>query len=119
MKLSDIVKSMKIDVVPRTNGGKWAVGLIVAMFLLFFAGTSLFGVLYQSVPAGNSIAEDIAGRPALAFTMLAGMLCGILAFGFGLFAITRQKERSILTYAASIIGALLILFLLGEFLFPH
>jgi hypothetical protein len=63
--------------------------------------------------------EDIAGRPVLALMMLAGMVSGISAFITGLMAIIRQKEHASLVYAATMIGALLILFLLGEFIFPH
>lgn len=51
--------------------------------------------------------------------MLAGIVSGILAFVTGLIAAIRQKERASLVYVAIIIGALLILFLVGEVLFPH
>ena len=63
--------------------------------------------------------EDIVKRPALSLTMLAGMLVGILAFITGLIAIIKQKERAPLVFVATIIGALLIAFLIGEILFPH
>ena len=89
------------------------------MPVLLFIGQSLLNLLYKSVPAGNTILEDIAERPALALTMLAGMVSGILAFITGLIAIVKQKERALFVYAAIIIGALLIIFLLGEILFPH
>jgi hypothetical protein len=104
---------------PKTALGKWSVGLIVATALSLFVGASLTNVLYQSVPAGNSIMEDIARRPALALAMLAGMAAGISACVTGLYAVIRRKERSILVYAATIIGALLLVFLIGELLFPH
>jgi hypothetical protein len=55
----------------------------------------------------------------LALTMLAGMAAGISAFITGLLAIIRQKDNAILAYVSTIIGALLILFLAGEILFPH
>ena len=104
---------------PKTQLGRWSLGLIVAMPVLFFIGMSFTNLLYESVPAGNSILEDIAGRPALAIMMLAGNVSGISAFITGLTAIIRQKERAPLVFAASVIGALLILFLIGEILFPH
>ena len=93
-------------------------GLIIAMPILFFIGSSLTDSLYQSVPAGGTILKDIIARPALALTMLAGMACGILAFITGLVAIIKQKERAILVYVSTIIGFLLILFLLAH-IFPH
>ena len=104
---------------PKAILGKWSLGLFTAMILLFFIGTSLASFIYQSVPAGNTILEDIALRPALALAMLVGIVSGISAFITGLMAIVRQKERSRLVYATTTLGALLILFLLGEFIFPH
>ena len=107
------------NLMPKTKSGKWSVGLIVAMPLLFIIGTSFTNSLYQSVPAGGTILADIAARPALALTMLAGMVAGISAFVTGLLAIIRQKEYALLVYVSSSIGALLVLFLTGEILFPH
>ena len=103
---------------PMTALGKWSVGLIVAMPILFVVGASFTDSLYPAAPAGNSILEDIVARPALALTMLAGMTAGILAFITGLVAIIK-KERAILVYIACIIGTLLLVFLAGEFISPH
>lgn len=104
---------------PKTLLGKWSIRLIVAMPILFVIGASLTNSLYRNVPAGNSILEDIAGRPALALTMLAGSVSGTAAFVTGIIAIIRQKERSPLVYIATAIGTLLVLFLIGEVVFPH
>jgi len=105
--------------IPKTKPGKWSLGLITAMPTLFFIGASFTNSLYKSVPAGSTILEDIAKRPALALTMLAGMIAGILAFIVGLIAIIKQNERALLVYVATSVGMLLILFLIGEVLFPH
>lgn len=104
---------------PKTRSGRWSLGLIIIMPILFFVGTSLTSFLYQSVPAGNTILEDIANRPALALTMLLAMASGILAFITGLIAIVKQKEEARLVYVAVTLGTLLIIFLLGELIFPH
>jgi Na+/melibiose symporter-like transporter len=106
-------------VTPKTTLGKWSVGLILAMPILFIIGTSFTNSLYQSIPAGETILKDIAARPALALTMLAGMVAGISAFITGLLAILRQKENALLVYVSTVIGALLMLFLTGEIMFPH
>jgi hypothetical protein len=106
-------------IMPKTILGKWSVGLIVAMPIFFIIGTSFTNSLYKSVPAGGTILADIAARPALALTMLAGMVAGISAFITGLLAIIRQKEYALLVYVSCSIGALLVLFLAGEILFPH
>jgi len=110
---------MKVNLTPKTKLGKWSLVLIAAMPILFFFGSSFTDSLYKSIPAGSSIIKDIVGRPALALTMLAGMVAGISAFIVGFIAIIRQKERALLVYVSTSIGMLLILFLIGEVLFPH
>ena len=104
---------------PKTILGKFSIGLIVAMPILFIVGTSFTNSLYKTIPAGGTVLADIAERPALALTMLVGMVAGILAFITGLLAIVRQKENALLVYVSTTIGTLLILFLAGELLFPH
>ena len=99
--------------------GKWSIGLIIAMPILFFVGASFADSIYDSVAGGGTILEDIAARPALALTMLAGMAAGISAFVTGLLGIIRKQERALLVYASTIIGALLILFLAAEVISPH
>lgn len=110
---------MKVNFRPKTPLGKWSFGLILIMPILFFVGSLLASSLYNSETAGNTLMEDLAARPALALAMLMGMASGISAFICGLLSVIRQKERALFVYAAVIIGALLISFLLGEFIFPH
>ena len=110
---------MSISILPKIKLGWWSFGLAAAMPVLFFIGMSLTDLLYGSVPAGGTILKDISVRPALALTMLAGMASGISAFTIGLIAIIRQKERGLLVYGATLIGALLMIFLIGELIFPH
>jgi len=108
-----------IKLLPKTKLGKWSVGLIIAMFSLFFLGMSFFLKVYTSVSAGETILSDIVTRPGLALSMLSGFASGIIAFITGLTAIIKNKERSILVFIATIIGALLILFLTAEITSPH
>ncbi len=113
------MKKLFLRIMPTTTPGKWSLWLIVAMFLLFYLGSSLTYSLYAAVPAGDTILADIAGRPALALSMLAGMLAGVLAFITGLLAIFKHQERALMVYASCSIGGLLFLFLAGEILFPE
>lgn len=110
---------MAKSVIPKTLLGKLSLVLITLMPVLFFVGASFTNSLYSSVPAGNSISEDIAARPALAITMLAGTLSGVTAFIVGLLSIIRKKERSTLVYIATVLGAMLLIVLFGELLAPH
>jgi hypothetical protein len=106
-------------IMPKKAVGKWSLGLVIVMPILFFIGSSMANTLYDSVSSGSTILEDIANRPALALTMLVGMACGISAFITGLIAIIKQKERSILVYISTIVGFGFILFLSAEFISPH
>jgi hypothetical protein len=105
--------------IPGTTPGRWALGLIVAMPLLFITGLSFSSSLYESVPAGQTILADVFARPFLALTMLSGMVAGISAFIIGLLAIVKHKENALLVYVSTVIGGLLTLFLVGEVAFPH
>jgi hypothetical protein len=104
---------------PKTILGKWSLGLILAMFALIALGSSLTNSLYESVSAGGTIFADIISRPALVISMLVGFGAGISSFVIGLVSIIKQKERSLLVYVATIIGAFLTVLLISEFLFPH
>ena len=108
-----------LGITPNTNTGKWSVGLIIAMPILFAIGSAMTNTLYGGVSSGDTILADIATRPALALTMLSGMVAGVAALITGLLAILREKDHALLVYVATLFGALESLFLLGEFLFPH
>lgn len=104
---------------PISNAGKWSLWLIVAMPLFFLLGSLFLNTLYASVSSGDSILKDIALRPALALFMLSGIGAGVLAFFIGLLAIIREKERSIYVFASTLVGSLMVLFVIGEIVFPH
>jgi len=106
-------------IMPGTTLGRWTVGLIVVMPILFVIGSSFSGSLYESISAGPTILADIASRPLLALTMLAGMAAGISGFITGLLAIVKRKENALLVYLSTVIGGLLTLYLVGELVFPH
>ena len=110
---------MKINFMPKTTLGKWSLGLIVVMPILFIVGISFTSSLYKSVSSGNTILEDIVKRPALALTMLAAFVSGILAFIMGGIAVIRQKEKSIFVFISTLIGFFVLLWCFAEILFPH
>ncbi len=101
---------------PKTILGKWSVGLILAMFALFIIGFALTDTLYESVPAGGTILEDIVSRPALAISMLVGFGSGFSALVTGLISIIKQKERAFLVYVSTLVGATFTLYIIAELL---
>lgn len=104
---------------PKTNEGKWSVGLVLAMFVLFVIGSSLPNTLYESVPAGDTILKDISARPVLAISMLIGFGAGISAPITGLMSIIKRGERAILVYGSTLVGAALTIYVIAELMFPH
>jgi hypothetical protein len=70
---------MKVNLIPESNFGRWSVGLIVMMPILFYIGM-LFVDFYNFTPAGKTILKDIVGRPGVALSMLTGFVLGIAAF---------------------------------------
>lgn len=86
------------------------------MPILFALGMHILTSFYESVPSGDTILEDIKGRPLLALTMLLGNLLGILSFVVGLLAIVRKKERSVIVYISTILGGLFTIFVISQIL---
>ena len=106
-------------VMPGNRLGRWSVGLIAVMPFLFVIGLSFSSSLDESVPAGRTLLADIAARPFLTLSMLAGMVAGTAGFITGLLAIVKQKENALLVYVSTAIGGLLTLFLVGLLVFPQ
>jgi len=91
---------------PTTPGGHWSLRLI-GLFVASFALTA------------GLVAAGARGVWLVVFP-------GSLVFGsapaalvVGLMAVFRQHERSVAVVVAILVGALVLLFLLGEFAFPH
>jgi uncharacterized membrane protein HdeD (DUF308 family) len=51
--------------------------------------------------------------------MLLAGTSGVFAFLTGLISVIRNRERSILVFLAMLIGLFVLLFGLGEIIFPH
>lgn len=105
---------MRFTFLPSTVPGRWAVALGIAAPLLVAIGGALARGLYADVTAGSSVLDDVAARPVLALTMVAGIGAGVAAFVVGLTALLRAKERSLLTFVATVVGAAFVMILLGE-----
>jgi|SRR3990167_9730085 len=98
---------------PKTKLGKWSVGLIIAFFLLLAVGMFVVSVL------GQQGGETFFDNPMISIPMLGSGSSAIAAFFTGIFGIIRNKERSVFVFVSSLIGLLVFIFVLGEFLSPH
>ena len=96
---------MRISIRPKSLLGRWSVGLAAAFILLLV----LSGVLTGLGGVGPGPVGPIVG--------VAFGISGIAALVTGLISMIKSKERSILVYLG--MGLLVLVFLLGEFLFPH
>ncbi|MCF7861604.1 hypothetical protein K9M79_05140 [Candidatus Woesearchaeota archaeon] len=109
---------MKINFAPRSDLGKWSIGLIVMVPILLYIGM-YFVSFYESVPTGKTILNDIILRPGIALPMLVGFASGIPAFFCGILGITKKKDYSLLVFISTLIGFFVLLWVLTEILFPH
>jgi len=103
---------MRFSIVPKTTLGKWSTGLIVAL-IVFFAAFQLL------VASGQRGGETFFSNLILTIPILLAGTSGVFAFAIGLVDVVRNRERSILVFLAMLIGFFVLLFGLGEVLFPH
>jgi hypothetical protein len=103
---------MRVNFVPKTNFGKWSVGLIIA----FFAFLTLFQILLASGQRGG---DTFFSNPLLVLPLLLAGICGVSACFIGIIGIMKRRERSIFVFLATAIGFFVLLFVLGEILSPH
>lgn len=97
---------------PRTRLGKWSAGLIVVSLLLF-------ATLALLVSLGQRGGETFFSNPLLGISGLGAAAAAVLASFAGIVAIIKNKERSVFVYIATAIGLYVLVFVLGEILFPH
>ena len=103
---------MRVHFKPTTDLGKWSAWLIVAFVVLL-------GVFYILVVSGQHGGDTFFRNPILTIPMLLAAMSGIAAFITGLISVVKRKERSISVYLAITFGLFVILFALGEVIFPH
>lgn len=92
---------------PRTNLGKWSVGLNV--FFLIVIAISIILVKVLKVLSFDDHWWDV--------TVPIAFLATIVAFIVGIIAVTKSKERSALIYLSLLISTCAILFILLHSLF--
>jgi len=88
---------MKLAISPKTVSGRWALGLSVAFVVLIAV-------------------KIIAFLPLPTFVVAA---LGLVGFIMGIVAILKNKDRAILTFIAILVGLVIMLWTVLEFIFPH
>ena len=98
---------------PKTRLGKWSVGLVILFFFLLATGIFVVSVFRQT--GGETIFDNLA----ISIPMLGSGVSAIAAFFIGALSIWKYKERSIFVFVACLIGLFVLIFVLGEVLYPH
>lgn len=97
---------------PKTQLGKWSVGLIALFFLAL-------GTLILLAASGQTGGTTFFSNPLLGIPGLGAGAAAIAAFFTGIISIWKYKERAIPVFIAAVIGLFVLLFVLGEILSPH
>ena len=101
---------------PKTRLGKWSVGIGIA-FVVLTALSLLFAAAIGGNPtviADNPLLSKLSITLSITFT-----LAGPLSFLVGIFTIVKHKEWLVGKYLAVLYVLAALMFVLGEFLFPH
>jgi hypothetical protein len=104
---------VKITYLPKTRLGVWSVGFLFAFFLLLATGIVVVSVFNQE--GGETFLDNLW----ISIPMLSAGASAIASFFTGIVAIIKSKERSILVFVTSLIGLLVLWFVIGEILVPH
>ncbi len=99
-------------ILPKTKPGKWAFGLVVLFFLLFF----LFQLL---VASGQTGGETFFDNLFLSIPVFLAGASAITAGICGVVAIIKFGERAVSVFLIVVLGLMVLKFILGEFLSPH
>ena len=101
---------------PKTRLGKWSVGFGIALVVL--TALSLLGAVAvkvnPTVIVGNPLFSILSTTLSVMFSLV-----GLLSFLVAIFAIIKHKEWSVCVSLAVLYGLAALMFVLGEFLFPH
>lgn len=105
-------KEKKVYLLPKTILGKWAAGLTIAFFLLLISGMLI-------VASGQEGGKTIFDNLLISVPMISAVISAIASFFTGAISIIWKKERGILVFISTIIGLLVIWFIIGEIAVPH
>ncbi|WP_339060328.1 hypothetical protein [Tepidibacillus marianensis] len=104
---------MKNRLMPNTKLGKWSRGLLIGFLILLVLGTVIASIQRPTAD------QTFFSNPLFSILMISPVVAAIFSFLTGIVAVFKKKERSILVLLSTAIGLLILVILLGEFLFPH
>jgi cytochrome bd-type quinol oxidase subunit 2 len=102
---------------PKTKLGKWSIKLILVFFTLFIL-VQIIAAVGRSQGAFDSSSLNVF-QLLMPIIIIPAGICGVAACVTGIISIIKSKERSVFVFFSTAIGLFVLLFVLGEFLFPH
>jgi len=107
---------MSLCFIPKTRLEKWAVGFGVVLVSLMVLEL-VFAIVIGGDPA---VIENSAVLTIFAYALSVGVsVFGPLSFIIGIISFFKHKEWLIIASMAVLYGLTILLFILGELLFPH
>ncbi len=97
---------------PKSSLGKLSLGLIISFFLFLI-------LFFLFVSFGERGGDTLFSNLKLTIPMFLAVISAIGSFFTGIISIFKNKERGILVFLSTILGFLILLWVLGEILFPH
>lgn len=97
---------------PQTFLGRASAWLIVA-------GALCLAVFFLFVSLGERGGDTFFANPKLAIPYLLAAACGIAAFGAGLTAILRRRERGGMVFLSTALGLVVLIWVGAEIVSPH
>jgi hypothetical protein len=88
---------------PATQWGRWAIGLLIAILVFF-------GTVYVLIASGQRPGDTFTSNLTLSVPGLLAGVCAVGAFVTGLIAVIFRAERSPLVLLATVVGLLAIVF---------
>lgn len=107
VRVLEEVMNVRISILPKSLLGRWSVGMAAAFILLLVLSGVLTGL------------GGVEPGPVGAIVGIAFGISGIAALVTGLISTIKSKERSILVFLAMLTGLFVLIFLFGDFLYPH
>lgn len=105
------IKGQPLHVLPTTRPGRWSLGFLGG----FVAGLL---VMMAAVASGQTGGDAFSDNWWLSAPAAVAAGCVIVAFVTGAFALLR-RDRSVAVGISTLIGLLVVVLLVGEFVSPH
>ena len=102
---------MKITFLPKTNLGKLSTGLIVSFFVFL-------GVFFVFIKLEERGGETYFSNLKLTIPFTVAWASAVGSFFVGIVGIIK-RERSVLVFLSSLLGFLILLWIIAEIIFPH